>query len=210
MYVSCLLEVEDITASSMKMYVGVKAMKDTKLPMGTKVFIDVSSLPIASKEQGNQQKFEVVSTRVTEYAEEEGGVVGHLCSPLDRQFREEDRTEPRKKCTFTMKVGNLDLKIINGCNQGLGAVIQSDKMLASLALDKEYPLQTVYNGKQYAFKAVVKHIEYNWQTLIHYIGFALQPLDTEEETVINKLIDPNYTVKLKKAAVDAASGKISS
>ncbi len=108
-----------------------------------------------------------------------------------------------------MKTGNLELKVINGNLNGLGLVLQADRMFSSLTQGRDYPLITQFNGQDYEFTGTVCHMQYNWQTLIHRIGVTLHPMDKEHETVLSKLIDPNFTIALKHGEVDTTAGKIS-
>ncbi len=221
-YVHCYVEIEDISDTECRAYIGVKRRADTILPIGSKVFINPESLKTkkVAKNKKNETTEDSKETpsddheeafiRVLEhqiYSGDEETV--HICSPIQRESRKDLRKIERKASLFKMRYGeDTEILVENGSTKGLGLLIKSEHAILSMTLDREYTLTATHKGKEYSFPGSVKHILYNWKTYEHRLGFELKPLSRQKEIVLNILIDPDYKTDLSGSTVDAATGKI--
>jgi len=207
LFVWCQLELTTHSETSITTYVGVKGPGDTKLPIGTTLFFDPVAL--SNEIKPSSSSYDFVVAKVVAHEDVPGKKAPlHQCS-LTHQSRQNTRNLTRKPCQFSMTSGNLQLLVTNGSVEGLNLMLKAETMLSSMTQGRQYPLTANFKNQNYTFNVVVQHIHYNWQTFHHQVGVQLLPLSKEEETVMNMLIDPNFKVELKTAAVDAASGKIS-
>ncbi len=220
-FVHCYVEVEDVSDTEFRAYIGVKRRADTVLPIGAKVFINPDSLKPKSvvskkddeadfKGKSEDEAHEFVFVRVLKHQVYEGseGTV-HICSPIQRENRNNLRKTPRKPSDFKIYHGkDIEFSVENGSTKGLGLFFKSNNAVVAMTPNREYTLTATHKEKEYSFPGSIKHILYNWKTYEHRIGFELQPLSKEKEIVMNILIDPEYKISLSGSTVDAATGKI--
>ncbi len=211
--VHCHVEVEDVSDTEFRIYVGVKRRGDTVLPIGSRIYIFPENMKVKKDGDNDLESeglYETASVQVLKHVVYEGdGSTVHLCTPIQRKLHKNLRSIERKPASFELRHGDQqEFSAENATTQGLGLLFKSEHPILAMTQDREYTLTATHKDKEYDFPGIIKHILYNWKTYEHRIGFELNPLDTQKEIVLNILIDPEYKTDLSASTVDAASGKI--
>jgi hypothetical protein len=147
---------------------------------------------------------------VTALGEHEGRPL-HICTPLLKETRQDERAKPRLKTQFqvSMEGSNAQFHVRNGTDEGLTLVYKSKNVILSANLGNYYDFRMNYKGQEYVYSAKVKHIQYNWKSHEHVVGIAFDALDNQRFTILNLLIDPNYKIDIShKETIDPVTGKI--
>ena len=211
-YVNCYVEVEDVSDDDFRAYVGIKRRADTIVPVGAKILFNPSSMnpesrQIASDLKGEYEEISVTVLKHFTYSGDDQAV--HICTPLQRNKRPEQRRQRRKTCNFILRFDDEHIfRVENGTTDGLMLFFQAKNPITNMALDTEYMFQAEHKGHNFRFPAVIKHVLYNWKTHEHRLGIAFQSLDRATEMALNVMLDPNFKLDLSMGSVDTESGKI--
>ncbi|MBK8189971.1 MAG: hypothetical protein IPK79_05920 [Vampirovibrionales bacterium] len=212
-FVACHLEVEEATEKEWRVYVGITRRADRRLPPGTRILIDPVSFRQgegASSRPGETGAFETFALTVHEPLVYAGATeTVHLCSGLQRETHADRRRTLRRDAFFPMALGeDFAWQVVNASPKGLALSYQSNTPVLSMALGREYSFQALHKGQSYAFPLRLRHIHSNWESFTHTLGFETGILNVDQETVLNLLIDPAYTIALRDSEVDAGEGRI--
>lgn len=211
-FVSCHLEIEEAAENEWRLYVGIVRRADRRLPPGTRIFIDPQSFRQAEHPgaKPDATTFETLSLVVREHLVYSGtSETVHLCSGLQRETHANRRAAVRREAAFPMALGDdFTWQVVNASIKGLAMTYQTRTPVISMALGREYSFQALHKGQPYQFALRLRHIHSNWETFTHTLGFEMGALSVDQETVLNLLIDPAFTISLRDAEVDAGEGRI--
>lgn len=219
-YAICRLDVLEADDREMRLFLGLKRRADTAVAVGTRVFMDAT--PLNRSEHAPQESSELVSLSVTvrEVREMDGKPL-LICSCMQRETLADRRSEPRRATDFRLRLadGSADFKVTEGTVRGLtieAAVPEKKpntqgKPLLSLMVDRDYAFTVTHKETDYPLLGTIRHIHYDWKSYRHRLGLSLSALTSEQEIILHRLLDPNYTIPISnRQTIDTSQGKISS
>ncbi|HEY9744799.1 MAG TPA: hypothetical protein V6C99_01125 [Oculatellaceae cyanobacterium] len=208
-FVTCYLDVLEASEERLRAFVSFSRLPGPTVPIGTRIFFNSEAIPGAPLEAA----FAVYSI-VVQGIEEAQGQPLLVCSPIDKEVRPNLRTTERKPTEFRVTLpGKADDSVFiakEGNLKGLTLHHSSKKVILSLALGRVYGFKVEHKGSTFTLPGEVRHIRYDWKTYEHCIGIHFPQLPEQEEVVLNRLLDPTYTIPIaEKHTVDASISKIS-
>lgn len=207
-YSVCTIYVVEANDHDIKAFIGIHRPGDQTIPIGTRIYLDSESInKILAR---NNQGFEVISIDVKAH---ENGTTGclHVCSPIQKDRVADRRKKPRAELKFPVTVPESDivLNCIDGTMEGLTLLCKSKNRLSSLNVDCEYKFVIDYKGKHYTFPVKVSNLQYDWKNFEHRIGVTLCALDSEQTTILNLVLDPDYELDISHLeSIDPITGKV--
>ncbi len=206
-FVSCCLEIIEATSDGLLARIGIREPGDTVIAVGTRLYLSSNAV---RNEQGNPA-YEIyhVTVQGVEMAEGQPLLV---CSPIAKETRNETRTVVRKPTRFDVhfeEIPETPLSAISGSIGGLTLLAHPSRLFVGLVLDKQYTLCAKYRNRPLSIPVQVKHLLYDWHSNEHALGVKVLELNDDQEFMLQRLIDPNYTEEEKeKAAVDTEEFRI--
>jgi hypothetical protein len=223
-YATCRLDVLSADDQEMRLFLGLKQRGDTAAAVGTRIFLDATPLnqPPERSEPSGAAPSELVCLSVTvrEVRETEGRPL-LVCSGIQRETLTDRRSEPRRPADFPLRLadGSAAFRVTEGNVHGLtleaaepekGRDQAAGKPLLSLMVDRGYDFTVTHKETDYRLSGAIKHIHYDWKRYRHRLGVALSDLSDDQEIVLNRLLDPDYTVPISnRQTIDTSQGKIS-
>lgn len=206
-FVTCSLDVIEATATGLKTQIGIRMPGDVFIPPGTRLYI-ISGTSSQTSSKGEQERFYVVSQGI----EVMDGVPVMACSPITRETIPNRRKQERLACQFSARMddlGQLKFTATLGSTLGLTLICHPSKRLIGLVVGKQQELQVRYKDRDYPFSTEITHIHYDWQKCRHSVGVKFKDLTEQQEVIIKRLIDPEYTVEISQTAlVDPEQARI--
>lgn len=212
LFVACHLEVFDANDREFKTYIGIKRNADVIVPVGTKIYLNADSInKIISRRSNTFDVFYVVVKGLIEM----NNRPLQICTPISKETHPELRREPRNDVQFSVSVEtesgeDILFQAKSGTVGGLTLQYRSKHiLLGGINLGNRYDFKMPYKGKEYFFNGKVQHIHYNWKTHEHMIGVSFDKLDSDHNTILNLLIDPNYKIDIShKETIDPRTGRV--
>lgn len=210
-HASCRLDIMEEDADGLKLFLGVKKKGDSTVAVGTRIFLDI---PAAKNVKVFQPKeIESESVTVLEVSELDGKAL-LSCSAIQRESFADRRAQPRQKVSFPIRLeeaANLQFMAVEGNLRGFSLqATGGQKTLTRLVVDRQYAFTVRHKEIDYTLPGTIHHIRYDWKEYRHGLGVSFSELTSEQEVVLNLLIDPNYTVPISTAqTIDTSQGKIS-
>ncbi len=208
LFVTCYLDVVDATAEGFKAQVGIRIPGDTVIPTGTKLYL-AHTHEDNPLQEGNMFEMYYVTVKGVESLK---GMPVQVCSAITKEKREDLREIERKDCYFEIRIAEVEegeYTAINGSIGGLTVMYQTDKRFSGLVLGSNYHFTAQYKNELLSVPSQITHIHYDWHTNQHLMGLKVLNLTRDQEVILNKLIDPAYTIEIKhKSLVDADEARI--
>lgn len=208
-FVTCYLDIIEATVEGFTAQVGIRAMGDTVIPVGTKLYL--TSAPIKAAKNLRDDEFEMFYVLI-QGVEIDCGVPLQTCSPIYREIRENNRLLDRVETDFSLQmkeIGDLPFLVLNGSHGGLTLQYQASGMFMGLVPGNQYHLKLTHKDKVAIVPALATHIQYDWYNNQHLLGVHFLKLDDKQEFMLNRLLDPQFEVKInQRALVDTDEAKI--
>jgi hypothetical protein len=215
-FVTCYMDVEEASDNEFRTFISLKKRYDTMVPVGTKLMLNAESInKINARRSGSYDIFSVTVTGL----ELVDGKPLHICTPIQKTTYPNRRSRERRPTEFSLHLNGVPegkFLVQNGALSeegspgGLKLRYQSKKAVLSVKLEQVCKFKVMYKGEEYVFSSSIKHIQYDWKRHDHEMGIEFVSTDDDIEFILNKLIDPEYTVQLsKRTSIDTAAGKIS-
>ncbi len=208
-FVSCYLNVLEATDQEIRAFVGLKRNANTQVPIGTKIIFDAGA--VKKNAPVPEASFDILSITVRQI-EEKNGQPLLVCTPIQKETRQDQRQHERRDVDFPMQIANSSAVFIakNGSSKGLTLQYTANRAMVSLSLNRVYNFSVQLKGETYPLPGQIKRIQYDWTSYQHIIGVDFSALNKDQDIILNLMVDPEYTVQLSnKQTVDTASGKIS-
>jgi hypothetical protein len=194
------------------LFLGVKRNADVVVPVGTKIYLNADSINKITARRSNV--FDVFYVVVRGVADHNGRPL-HMCSALIKESHPDMRRTPRTPVDFPASVEMESGEAVqftakNATLEGLTLISKSQYvLLGGIHLGASHDFKIAYKGKDYFFNGKVCHIHYNWKTHEHIIGITFTGLTSDQEIIMNLLIDPEYRIDIShKETIDPLTGRI--
>lgn len=206
-FVVCYLNVLEATDQEIRTFIRLKKNAFTRLPIGTHVYFNAETL----NKGGSKGELSIFSV-VVKQIEEINGQPLHVCTSVQKEIRANLRSQERREVDFELQLANSSSVFIakNGNNKGLTLHFTAKRAMMGLMLDQFYDFSVQFKGEEYILPGQIKHIQYDWKSHEHLIGVHFPKLDTDQDIVLNLLVDPDYTIPISnRQVVNTSTGKIS-
>jgi hypothetical protein len=208
-FVTCYLDILEASDKEIRTFLGLKKRSDTLVSIGTKIYFNAETNNKINVRRSNT--YDIFSITVLEIEDMDGKPL-HVCTPILKESRPDLRGEERLKTEFYLELegAGTDFLAKSGTVKGLTLHYRAKKAMLSLTLHQEYSFKVIYKGELHRLPGEIKHIQYDWKSHDHIVGVAFNRLTREQETILNLLIDPSFTIDITgKQTIDSALGKIS-
>lgn len=224
-HASCRIDIMEEDADSLKLFLGVKKKADSTVVVGTRIFLDTpasKSRSVIRPQGGSKEDIECASVMVREVSQLDGKAL-LVCSGIQRETLSERRRLPRREVSFPVRLNEVaeaeesgkdygkPFIAIQGNTQGL--TLQADngqKTLTRLVIDRHYNFTVRHKEIDYTLPGTIRHIRYDWKDYRHCLGVSFAALTSEQEVVLNLLLDPSYSIPISTSqTIDTSQGKIS-
>jgi hypothetical protein len=211
LYAACQLTMLRCDDSGVELHLGVRADELTTVPAGTRIQFDIGQLCEYLKQPAPGKEALSLAYVTVQTVGDARDPKKLLCSAIQWEHFEDRRRKPRQLVDFQVtNQANTRFMAMNATLEGMQLEYQSRQVIISLKLDQVEAFLIIYKGKPYPFQGRVKHIQYDWHHHHHRVGVEFSTLADEQQTILNFLVDPNYTVAIpEKQTVDVTYGKIS-
>lgn len=208
-FVTCYLDVLEATDKEIRTFLGLKKRSDTLVPVGTRIYFDAETINKINMRRSNS--FDIFSISVQE-VEDLNGKPLHVCTTIQKETLTNRRSTDRKEAQFPVRLKGSKASFLaqGGAAQGLTLHYTARRAMLSLTLNQSYEFLLNYKDMEYVLPGQIKHIQYDWKSHEHVVGVHFPSLGEEEDIVLNRLIDPSYTIDISgRQTIDTAEGKIS-
>lgn len=208
LFVACYLDVVEATQQGFKAQVGIRSPGDIILPVGTKLYLaSVPSLQPHLKSNAFETYYVVVEGVEVDY-----GVAIQSCSPILKEKRKNLRRFDRKETSFDAHISEIagtNFSVLNGSSDGLALQYKASSLLVGLVLGNRYTFNASYKDHLLSIPAKALHLHYDWKNNQHTLGLKILQLNTDQEFLLNRLLDPNYTDDTSQnASIDTEEARI--
>lgn len=208
-FVVCHLNVLEATDQEMRTFIRVKNNAFAQLPIGTRIVLNAQALHQGGSTQ--QREFSIFSL-VVKQIEDLNGQPLHVCTSVQKEVRPDLRVQERRDVDFSLRLAGMSevFTAKSGNNKGLTLHFTANRAMMGLVLERCYDFFVAFKGDDYKLPGQIKHIQYDWTSNEHLIGVHFANLNSDEDIVLNLLVDPDYTIPISnRQVVDSAAGKIS-